>query len=39
VDEITGNKMDAAKTLKIAITAIITLEEIVGILFGAEDVR
>lgn len=39
VDEITGNKMGAAKTLKIAITAIITLEEIVGILFGGSEER
>lgn len=37
VDETTGNKMGADKTLRISITAIITLEEIVGILFGGSN--
>ena len=36
VDEMVNNKMGAAKTLKVSITAMITLEEIVGILFGEE---
>lgn len=37
VDEFTGNKMGAAKTLKVSITTIITLEEIVDILFGGSN--
>lgn len=36
VDGKTGNKTGAAKTLRVSITAMITLEEIVGILFGSE---
>lgn len=36
VDETAGNKLGVRKTVKIAITAIICLEEIVDILFGDE---
>lgn len=37
VDGTTGNKMGARKTVKISITAIISLEEIVDILFGGSN--
>lgn len=37
VSKKTGDKMGARKTVRVAITAIIVLEEIVDILFGAED--